>query len=214
MKLDDTQLLELFSSAYIIGGSPCSGKSTITERLSQEFKFNTFKVDDHLEDYGNQATEIAKPVMYQFSQLSWNEIWSRPLEVQVSEEILYFQEMFSLVLADLQKIVPNRSCIMEGAAFLPELLHLWPVNPNRVLFMVPTLDFQISHYRNRAWIQPILQSCKDPDFAFSQWMKRDELFGKEIIRQANRYDYQVIEVDGSIAVDDLYQLIKCKLNLC
>ena len=34
---------------YIIGGSPCSGKSTIAEMIAEKYDFNYFKVDDYLE---------------------------------------------------------------------------------------------------------------------------------------------------------------------
>ena len=36
---------------YIIGGSPCSGKSTIAEMIAEKYDFNYFKVDDYLEQY-------------------------------------------------------------------------------------------------------------------------------------------------------------------
>lgn len=36
---------------YIIGGSPCSGKSTIAEMIAEKYDFIYFKVDDYLEQY-------------------------------------------------------------------------------------------------------------------------------------------------------------------
>ena len=33
---------------YILGGSPCSGKSTVAEILSRECDFTYFKVDENL----------------------------------------------------------------------------------------------------------------------------------------------------------------------
>lgn len=38
---------------YWIGGSPCSGKSTIAEILSNKYGLYYFKVDDYLEKYTN-----------------------------------------------------------------------------------------------------------------------------------------------------------------
>lgn len=34
---------------YWIGGSPCCGKSTISEMLIKEFGFDMYKCDDHLD---------------------------------------------------------------------------------------------------------------------------------------------------------------------
>ena len=42
---------QLISKAYILGGSPCSGKSTIAERLAAEFDLHYYKVDDHEQDH-------------------------------------------------------------------------------------------------------------------------------------------------------------------
>lgn len=36
---------------YYIGGSPCAGKSTVAEILSQKYDLYYFKVDDFLDDY-------------------------------------------------------------------------------------------------------------------------------------------------------------------
>ena len=40
----------------IIGGSPCSGKSTAAERIAQEYGAYYFKVDDHLDELIKQET--------------------------------------------------------------------------------------------------------------------------------------------------------------
>lgn len=38
-------------NVYILGGSPCSGKSTIAGMLQKEYGFYYYKVDDDLETY-------------------------------------------------------------------------------------------------------------------------------------------------------------------
>jgi len=213
MPSDRKRLLTKLSQSYILGGSPCSGKSTIAEHLTDKFKFHYFKVDDHTSEYIERCNAQDQPTMAMFSKLSWNEIWSKPVEVQLSDEICFYHELFPFILDDLASISTDRPVLMEGAAFLPELLDPRIVDPKRVLFMVPTPEFQISNYRNRPWILPILSSCDDPEFAFNQWMKRDELFGKEVAQQARQQDYRVIEVDGSVSINDQFQQIIHLLGL-
>ncbi len=36
-------------AVYFIGGSPCSGKSTVARALSARYDLTYFKVDDHLD---------------------------------------------------------------------------------------------------------------------------------------------------------------------
>lgn len=43
----DSNFYRLFSQAYFIGGSPCSGKSTISEMISRQFQLEYYKVDEY-----------------------------------------------------------------------------------------------------------------------------------------------------------------------
>lgn len=47
---------------YIIGGSPCSGKSTVAEAIADKFGFYYFKVDDFLDEYIAAGAASGKPV--------------------------------------------------------------------------------------------------------------------------------------------------------
>jgi hypothetical protein len=79
--------------------------------------------------------------------------------------------------------------------------------------MVPTTEFQFHHYQQRPWIQGILKECHDPRQAFGNWMKRDELFGQEVIRQANLDGFPVSVVDGSLDVDMQFAVVENQFRL-
>ena len=175
-----------------------------------DFDLFYFKADDHVSKYLLRTTQLEQPMMFQYSKLSWNEIWSKPVDIQVTEVFHFYQEMFPFILEDLLKIENDKPVLLEGAAFLPELLDGWPINRNKVLFMRPTPEFQENHYRARSWIQPILDSCDNPDLAFRRWMKRDELFGDKVSRQATDRGLKVVVVDDSLASEDQYHaVIQC-----
>lgn len=40
-------LQTLFSQAYILGGSPCSGKSIVAEMVATQYGFHYYKADDY-----------------------------------------------------------------------------------------------------------------------------------------------------------------------
>jgi len=44
-----------------IGGSPCSGKSTVAERIEKEFGMKYFRADDYLDDFMNRAAKRKCP---------------------------------------------------------------------------------------------------------------------------------------------------------
>ena len=198
---NDNQISALFSGAYILGGSPCSGKSTVAEALVARFDFRYYKVDDHERAHMRRSRPKRHPTMVRYSKMNWNQIWSQPVDVQVRDEFEYYRERFEMIVEDLQKFKPGRPIILEGAAYLPELIEKCQVDRQRVLYMVPTRAFQLHHYAQRPWIQGILKQCDDPEQAFQNWMQRDHTFGQEILRQAKAYGYGTILVDGKENID-------------
>ena len=203
----------LFSQAYILGGSPCSGKSTIAERLSSELRLPYYKVDDHEREHLNRCHPDRHPTMCKYAKMGWNEIWMRPVHYQVQEEFEYYRERFEIIIKDIEKYGPGTPIILEGAAYLPELLDLCDVNPKRVIFLVPTKEFQLHHYRQRRWVKQILRECEDPKRAFDNWMLRDHLFGKEIIKQAKEKKFETLLVDGALSIDQQYDKTKRYFDL-
>jgi hypothetical protein len=139
--------------------------------------------------------------------MGWNEIWSRPVPVQVQEELAYYRELFEMIVQDLLDVEPGRPILAEGAALLPELFADCGIDPQRVLYLVPTFEFQVHHYSQRAFIQGILQECEHPEQAFVNWMKRDHLFGKQVLCQAESRGFETILVDGEQSIEELFEQI-------
>lgn len=140
--------------------------------------------------------------------MSWDEIWMRPVAEQVEAELAYYRERFEMIVQDLATYPLAKPFILEGAACLPELIEQQGADPQRVIFLVPTREFQLHHYRQRSWIHSILSECKDPDLAFANWMRRDQLFGRTVLRQAKDRNCATILVDGKLSVDELYERVK------
>jgi 2-phosphoglycerate kinase len=203
----EAKLRTLFSRSYVLGGSPCSGKSTIAERLAREFGLLSYKVDDHEGRHIASVDPQAHPTMFAYSKMSWDQIWSRSVDIQVEEEFTFYRERASMILEDLLEFTSRGSILLEGAAFLPGLVLEWGVHPEHALFLVPTKAFQMEHYAQRPWIRMILDSCTEPEQAFANWMARDHRFGLEIIQQAQAIGYPTILVDGKKDKDALYQQV-------
>lgn len=197
-------LQKLLAAAYILGGPPCSGKSTLAQMLSEQHNLNYYKVDDHQEAHLQRAKPEAQPVMCQYRRRDWNDIWTRPVDTLVSELYEFDKERFPFILDDLNQTEDDRELLVEGAAIWPQFLDGFPLTKSRVIFLIPTPEFQIAHYRQRSWIQPILDACNDPQEAFEHWMKRDAQCGVIVASQANAQEYTTIFVDGNSSLDQLY----------
>lgn len=183
-----------------IGGSPCSGKSTIAEILAEKYHLHYFKVDDFLDKYIKQGAEKGCACCKKIEKMSPDEIWMRDPKVQCKEEILIYKEIFGFVWNDLAQIETD-AIITEGAAYLPALMKSCNVSKNRYLSLTPSADFQISHYRKREWISFVLEGCNDKEQAFANWMDRDILFAREVQKQCKEEQYVSMINDGSVEID-------------
>ena len=203
---DQKRLAALFSCSFVLGGSPCSGKSTLAERLASIYHLPYYKADDHMWRHLNQAEPQLQPTMSAYSAMSWDEIWSQPIDIQVADVFAYYTEQFPMIIKDLMEYYDQGPIIMEGIVFLPELVYAWDVQFNQVLFLIPSKTFQIANYSQRVWVQPILDSCRDPDQAFANWMERDHQCGLEILHQVKTCEYQSIIVDESMDPEKIFEL--------
>lgn len=89
---------------YFIGGSPCSGKSTIADILSERYHLYYFKVDDYLDEFTQRGASKGFPICQKQLQLNEDEIWMRDPIVQCDEELTYYNEIFDFVIETLQKL--------------------------------------------------------------------------------------------------------------
>lgn len=200
-------------NVFFIGGSPCSGKSTITENLSRKYGLLYFKVDDHLDQYTRMGAEAGHPICRKQMEMSTEQIWMRTPQVQCEEELRYYEEIFPFILNDLRNLDGDAAIITEGAAYLPNLLKRIGIPDNRYIAMVPTEAFQICHYRKREWVSYVLAECGDPEKAFQNWMGRDILFAKAVAQRCREENYQYLLNNGDWPIQKLEDMIKSHFDL-
>ena len=186
-----------------IGGSPCSGKSTIAQRLAATFGLRVFSCDDAFERHRLLVTPDHQPVFARLASSSCDGLWLRPVSQQIEEEITCYQEEFPFILADLA--LPDEECgIAEGAALLPSLLAGLGVPSSRAIWIVPDESFQRAHYVRREWRHDVLRGCADPEQGWENWMARDAGFARHVTAEALGLGFRVVLVDGSRTVDEIY----------
>ncbi|WP_426502056.1 hypothetical protein ACPPVO_30895 [Dactylosporangium sp. McL0621] len=176
-----------------IGGSPCSGKSTVAGLIAAARGLALYSCDDAFDRHAD-----AGPVMRKVTAMSVGERLAQPVDVQVEDVLRLYREEFPLMLRELAGPV-----VAEGAALLPELLAGLAVPRGRAVWIVPTEDFQRHHYRHRAWARALVAGAPDPEAAFERWMERDATFARLVAGQARDLGYTVITVDGTRSPGDI-----------
>lgn len=198
---------------YWIGGSPCSGKSTIAEMLVKEYGFDYYKCDDHLERYMNIGATENNALMKILKTMSLDEIWLRTPEVQTEEEFEFYRYALRIIEKEVNELYIGNEIIVEGAAILPEYIKNKNIKKNRYICIAPTEEFQIEKYSKREWVKDYLKECSDANTAFKNWMRRDAMYAKEVINQAKENGMNYILVDANISIEEQYELVKKKFDI-
>ena len=198
---------------YYIGGSTCAGKSSVAEILSKKHDLYYFKTDDFLDRYMQAGARKGYPVCRKTAGMSAEQIWMREPLLQCREEFDIYREIFEFVAADLDRIEWKGGIITEGTAYLPELMKQFGVPGSRYIVITPTKEFQVIHYRKRAFVPLVLEGCSDKEKAFRNWMDRDVLFAQEVRRQCHKENYVSVINDGNMDLDELANLVAAHFEL-
>lgn len=193
---------------YWIGGSPCCGKSTISEMLVKEFGFALYKCDDHLDRYIEIGFNNGVDIMKKYKSRSIDEIWLRDINELVEDEFEFYRQALITIVTDLEKNYKGKKVLVEGAAILPEFIKNKGIDYNNYVCIIPTKKFQVDQYSKREWVEHYLSDCSEPAKAFGNWMERDAKYAEIVSQNAKNFGMNVIVVDGSKSIEENYIIVK------
>jgi hypothetical protein len=198
---------------FWIGGSPCSGKTSIAEALAEAYTLQLYHADQAYFRHANVVTPERLPIFHKLVHLSADELWMRSVEEQVAEEVMLYQEEFPLILDDLLALPATRPILAEGAALLPESVVPFLRAAHHAIWIVPTPTFQVTHYAQRTWAQEVVAPCADPRQAFENWMQRDIRFAEHVKHSARRVNMRTLVVDGGCSLGETTAIVERHFQL-
>ena len=187
---------------FWLGGSPCAGKSSVSEVLARRFDLDVYHVDDAFEIHVGGLNPSRQPALSAWCSSSWDERWMQPPGVLLESVIACYGEHFALILADLLATPRDKPLLVEGAALLPGRVAGLLPERSQALWMVASADFQKMYYSKRQWARAVVGQCADPEAAFGNWMGRDARFAEWVRAEASALHLQVLEVDGGRTVEE------------
>lgn len=188
---------------FWLGGSPCAGKSSISEILAGRFGLHVYRVDEAFERHAERFDPLLHPALTKWCASSWNGRWMQPLESLVQDVIACYREHFTLVLEDILSLPGHRKPILvEGTALLPRQVNAVLSDRNRAIWVVPSADFQREHYSQREWVRGVLEQCDNGEAAFHNWMERDAGFARWVAAEAGELGLELLRVDGKHTLEE------------
>ena len=194
---------------FFVGGSPCSGKSTVCDALADRHKLRPYHCDDHYDAHLSRAHSGSS--LAQFQRLSWLEAFTtRSLERMIADELKSNRELCAFALEDVGAI--GSPVIAEGMPFMPDVMANLQPRASAV-YLVPSPAFQRDHYAQREWAQSLLATTADPAGVFERWMARDEANARFIGARAAALGFAILEVDGRLSTEETVSWCEHHLGL-
>lgn len=213
-----SNLKKKLSHIYWIGGSPCSGKTSIARMLTEEQGFRYYKSDDFYDDHLLRSQPALQPKLNKLKGLSWGQYWSDQfcsisVEQQTKDTIDIYEEQFPMMIEDLLSLPSSTPIIVEGAIVLPQRLAPLLEHSNQAIWLLPTSGFQITKYAQRPWVHDVLELTEDPEEAFRNWMQKEIGFARKIEEATRLHDFKFLKVDGNTSLEETFNYVKNHFKL-
>ncbi|MDN4525145.1 hypothetical protein [Fictibacillus fluitans] len=194
---------------YWLGGSSCAGKSTLAQMVAEQFHLKLYSCDEHFNGHLKEIDKTKQPAMYKVSSMTANEaFFNRSVDEQLRVYGQSFKEDFLFVINDLARL-EDKEIVVEGNQLLPSLVLPYLKENHKAIWVVPTEYFQRKQYRKRSWMNEIIRETDEPETAFENWMTRDALFAKHIVKEAKQLKLNLLEVNGEKDIRENFNLV-CK----
>jgi 2-phosphoglycerate kinase len=191
-----------------MGGSPCSGKTSIADLLADQYSLVVYHVDEMFDKHQRRVTKEEQPNLYKWTHTPWNDLWMQSRERLLEEAIGCYGEHFEMIVGDLDEQSSKERILVEGTTLLPDRVAEILRERERGIWIVPTERFQRVRYRARGeWVEGILAECEDPERAYRNWMDRDVAFGLWVREQARELDLDVLEVSGQRTIESNAEIV-------
>jgi 2-phosphoglycerate kinase len=185
--------------ALWIGGGQWTGKSTVAGILAEQYGLTHYHYDYH-DARGHLDRRTARRLRRgeNPTEPDAEDLWIRPtVEQAVDRTLATFVERFEYVQDDLRALSSSRPIIAEGWGLRPELVAPLLSSTQRMVVMVPTEDFRQHQLRELPRAGAFPQDVSDPQLAQQKRIARDRLISEDVVRNSERVNIRVIEVDGS-----------------
>ena len=197
MHVTDKKLENIFW----LGGSPCAGKSSISQILENSFDINVYRVDAAFENHRKKFEHSLHPTLCDWESSSWNGRWMQPIDKLVQDVINCYREHFSLIIEDVFVFPTDKPLLVEGTALMPREVSQVLSKRDNAIWLIPTSDFQKEKYSQREWVYEILKQCDNQTEAFYNWMERDIAFADFVRNEAEKFYLKWLLVDGSKTIE-------------
>ena len=171
------------ASIIWIGGSPCTGKTSVAQRLAEQYGLAAYHFDHHEADHIKRSSAVDEPALHAFLAMTMDERWVRRSPEEMARNVIFsWTERFRFVLKDLRAMPSESAVIAEGPGLFPDLVAPHLARQQQAIWLVPTAAFCATMRRRRGSTMPTHTS--QPERAWQNLIDRDILLAAYVRQRA------------------------------
>lgn len=187
-----------------IGGGSGAGKSTVARLLAEEYGLYLYQCDETQSAHTARSNTVDHPMLHMFLAMTMDERWVKRTPEEMFHTFHGFHgEGFGLILEDLLGLPTDVPVLVEGYKLLPRLVAPLLSHPDHAVWLIPTPEWRLTALSQRGSLWSIAGRTSDPETALANLLARDALYTEEVKRQAAALQLNLIEVSGSVSIDEL-----------
>jgi hypothetical protein len=197
-----------------IGGGSGAGKSSVARRLAAAYGLRLYSCDEAISEHVGRSNPTDEPLLHAFLAMNMDERWVNHSPMLMFETFPWFHgEGFDLILEDLLALPQQPPILAEGFRLLPRQVAPLLSTPDQAVWLVPTPAFRRIAFESRGFTWEIPGKTSDPERALSNLLDRDRIFTDAVIEEAVDLRLRVIEVDGTLNVEEVTRRVAGSLGL-
>jgi adenylate kinase family enzyme len=212
---DQTKIAQQLRHVLWIGGSPCSGKSTISHTLTRIYVFLDYHLDAWARNHFARRVAAGETEAGEFLKMNIDQRWiERPVEALVQETITSWTNDFRLVIEDLLSMPGDNFIIAEGN-FFPACVAPYLSHPRQAIWLIPTDSFcararreKRAELTKRQKRHGVYTESSDPEKQLRNLIERDCALAQYVKQQAEAEQLFMYEVDGSRSIEEMTALVE------
>lgn len=193
-----------------IGGAPDAGKTTIAERLAEQYGLQCYHFDRREPAHFARATPEGQPALWAAHQdrMTTEERWlGAPPDEMAAMTIASWSERVAFALEELLALPDEPGIVAEGPGFFPDVVLPLIADPRKAVWLVPEEGFKRAAALARG--KPgTRHETSDPERATEQLVQRDLLMGEHIRTQAEALGLTLYTADGTRDLEQMLALVE------
>ena len=198
--MHNAQMLVL-SQVFWLGGSVCSGKTTISEMLATTYGLRVYHCDRHEAAHAERSQPDRHQTLAASNALTMDERWLLPSpEELAARSTQVHHERFEFIVEDLLAMPQDQPVLAEGYGLPPELVLPVLADVRHALWLISGPDFLTAMRYKRGMTAPALTS--NPVRARAQLIERDILMAASLRQSVADQGLALLDIDGSLSIDE------------